>query len=179
MKTRGGGRIINIVSCAGRVPIPTVGVYGGSKSALAVMTNTMRLELAPQGVEIINIYPGTIETSFEENALREEERDGLAPSAGFGRNVEKAAVDILKASRGPSREVWLEKEGRRMAAGAILWPGFVERRLKPIRDRVLKHGEKRKARDERRWRLLQVETSIACNLSKKEDYLVYRQTNQK
>jgi short-subunit dehydrogenase len=30
MKATGGGRIINIVSCAGRVPIPTVGVYGGS-----------------------------------------------------------------------------------------------------------------------------------------------------
>jgi short-subunit dehydrogenase len=80
MKSRGSGRIINIVSCAGRVPIPTVGVYGGSKSALAVMSNTMRIELEPAGIDIINVYPGTTDTSFEENALREEERPGLCPT---------------------------------------------------------------------------------------------------
>ena len=39
MKRRGGGRIVNVVSCAGRVPIPSVGVYGGSKSALAMIAN--------------------------------------------------------------------------------------------------------------------------------------------
>lgn len=74
MKSRGEGRIINIVSCAGRVPVPSVGIYGGSKTALAVMTNTMRLELEPAGIDIINIYPGTVDTSFEENALREKKR---------------------------------------------------------------------------------------------------------
>jgi short-subunit dehydrogenase len=84
MKSRGSGRIVNIVSCAGRVPIPTVGVYGGSKSALAVMSNTMRLELEPAGIDIINIYPGTVDTSFEENALREEERPGLCPKDHCG-----------------------------------------------------------------------------------------------
>ena len=74
MQKRGGGRVVNILSCAGRVPIPTVGVYGGSKSALAVMANTMRLELQPEGIDIINIYPGTVATAFEEHAFREEER---------------------------------------------------------------------------------------------------------
>jgi hypothetical protein len=42
--SRGNGRVINIASCTGRVPVPTVGVYGGSKTALAVMANTRRLE---------------------------------------------------------------------------------------------------------------------------------------
>ncbi len=31
MIRRAGGRIVNIVSCAGRVPVPSVGIYGGSK----------------------------------------------------------------------------------------------------------------------------------------------------
>ena len=64
MKQRGSGRIVNIVSCAGRVPIPTVGVYGGSKSALAMMANIMRLELEPSGVDVLNIYPGTVDTDL-------------------------------------------------------------------------------------------------------------------
>ena len=39
------GRVANILSCAGRLPIPTVGVYGDRRSALAAKTHTMRLEL--------------------------------------------------------------------------------------------------------------------------------------
>ena len=81
MQKRAGGRVVNILSCAGRVPIPTVGVYGGSKSALAVMTNTMRLELEPKGIDIINIYPGTVATSFEENAEIPQVLLPFSPSA--------------------------------------------------------------------------------------------------
>ena len=77
LQKRAGARVINILSCAGRVPIPTMGVYGGSKSALAAMTNTMRLELEHKGIDIINIYPGTVANAFEEHAFREEERPGL------------------------------------------------------------------------------------------------------
>ncbi len=58
MKARGSGRIVNVVSFAGRVPIVTSASYGGSKSALAIMMNTMRLELAGTGIDVINIYPG-------------------------------------------------------------------------------------------------------------------------
>ena len=160
MKSRGGGRIINIVSAAGRVPIPTVGVYGGSKSALAVMANTMRLELAPAGVDIINIYPGTVATSFEENALREEARPGLCPRESCGLPRFDMAEKVLAAASGPPGEVWLEWRGKWMATAALAWPWLVEGRLAPVRDRAVKTKTFKK----RRWRLLQMESSIACNL---------------
>ncbi|GAF67598.1 unnamed protein product, partial [marine sediment metagenome] len=102
MKKRGSGRIINIVSCAGRVPIPTVGIYGGSKSALAIMSNTMRLELEPRGIDIINIYAGTVDTAFEENALREEERPGLCPKDRCGEPRFTIAQKVLEAAAGRS-----------------------------------------------------------------------------
>jgi len=160
MKARGGGRIINIVSCAGRVPIPTVGVYGGSKSALAVMTNTMRFELAPSGIDIVNVYPGTIGTSFEENALRERERPGLCPADTCGIPRFDMASKVLSAAAGPPGEAWLERQGKWMSVGELVWPGFVEKRLKAVRDRVVTTTHLKK----RRWRLLQLESSIACNL---------------
>ena len=138
MKKRGGGRVINIVSCAGRVPIPTVGVYGGSKSALAVMTNTMRLELAPAGIDIINIYPGTAATSFEENALREEDRPGLSPTDTCGLPRFEMAEQVFAAAAGPPGEVWLERQGKWLSTAALIWPKFVERRLAPVRDKVIK-----------------------------------------
>ncbi len=93
MKARGGGRIINIASAAGRVPIPTVRIYGGSKSSLALMANTMRLELAPAGITVINIYPGAVATAFEVNALRE--RDSPGPPA-------RSQKKLLKLPRAPA-----------------------------------------------------------------------------
>lgn len=163
MKNR-GGRIVNIVSCAGRVPIPTVGIYGGSKSALAMMGNIMRLELEPAGVAVINVYPGTVETGFEENACRERSRVGLCPGGGCGRPVEEVADEIVQAGAGPGGEVWLESQGRKMAADAILKPGSVDKKMIPLRDKALQEGRASKPAESRIWRLWQVETSFACNM---------------
>lgn len=160
MKKRHGGRIINIVSCAGRVPIPTVGIYGGSKSALAVMAHTMAFELEPYQIDVVNIYPGTIDTAFEENALREGKRDGLCPRDHCGLPRTDMAVRVMKAAQGPAGEVWLERQGRLLATAALLWPGSVKRRLVALRDKVVQKTAVKK----RPWRLLQVESSLACNL---------------
>lgn len=165
MIRREQGRIVNIVSSAGRVPIPTVGVYGGSKSALAVMTNTMRLELAPKKVDVVNIYPGTINDSFERNAMSENNRMGICPDDDCGTEEEKTALEILEASAGKAGEVWLEKTGKWMALSAIAWPGMVDKRLAHLRDRTVKEGDPDKPKAHRTWRLLQVESSLACNLN--------------
>ncbi|MGD9085643.1 MAG: SDR family NAD(P)-dependent oxidoreductase [Desulfobacterales bacterium] len=160
MQKRGSGRIINILSCAGRVPIPTVAVYGGSKSALAVMTNTMRLELEPKGIDIINIYPGTVSTAFEEHAFREEERPGLCPHDICGEPRFRIAQKVLKAAAGPPGEVWLERVGKWFSTAALIWPDYVDRRLASLRDQVIE----KKSLKKRPWRLFQVESAIACNL---------------
>jgi short-subunit dehydrogenase/MoaA/NifB/PqqE/SkfB family radical SAM enzyme len=160
MKRSGGGRIINIVSSAGRVPIPSVGIYGGSKSALAVMTNTMRLELRDTGIDLLNIYPGTVDTAFEENALREKYRSGLCPVDHCGQPRFEIADRILAAAAGPADEIWLERSGLRMAVAALKAPRSMNKRLQPLLEKVLR-GPGPKARP---WRLLQVESSLACNL---------------
>lgn len=165
MKQREEGRVVNIASAAGRVPIPTVGIYGGSKSALAILSRTMRFELGPSGVRIMNIYPGTAATAFEVNAFRERERPGLDPEGRYGRAPEEIADEIVEAIKGDKDEVWLEREGRRLAILAELWPSHVQRRLAPLRDQALAHEpDAPKSPEERRWRLWQVESAVACNL---------------
>lgn len=52
------------------------------------------------------------------------------------------------------------KKGKRLSLAAIAWPQFVERRLLHLRDSVIQ----KKSLKQRRWRLLQVEPSLACNL---------------
>ncbi|TAL35334.1 MAG: SDR family NAD(P)-dependent oxidoreductase [Spirochaetes bacterium] len=165
MKARGSGRIVNVVSFAGRVPIVTNGSYGGSKSALAIMMNTMRLELAGTGVDVINIYPGTAATAFEENALREPGRDRICPRETCGDPRDEVAREVFEASKGMPGEKWLDRSGRAMAVLSLLWPRRVERRLEPLRKRVLDGEGGGGTFRARRWRLWQVETSIACNLS--------------
>jgi MoaA/NifB/PqqE/SkfB family radical SAM enzyme len=160
MRKTGGGRVVNILSCAGRVPIPSVGVYGGSKSALALMANTMRLELESSGIDIINVYPGTVATAFEEHAFREENRAGLCPHDICGQPRFGIARKVLDAAVGPPGEVWLESAGKWFSTAALIWPGYVDRRLAALRDRVVE----KKSLKQRPWRLLQVESAIACNL---------------
>jgi MoaA/NifB/PqqE/SkfB family radical SAM enzyme len=71
------------------------------------------------------------------------------------------AEQVLALAAGPSGEVRLERQGKWLSTLALVWPKYVERRLAPIRDKVVKTRSVKK----RRWRLLQVESSIACNLS--------------
>ena len=160
MQKRGSGRVVNILSCAGRVPIPTVGVYGGSKSALAVMTNTLRLELEPKGIDVVNIYPGTVATAFEEHAFREEERPGLCPQDICGEPRFRIAQKVMEAAAGSPGEVWLERAGKWYSTAALIWPQHVDRRLASLRDQVIE----KKSLKKKPWRLFQVESAIACNL---------------
>ena len=165
MKARGEGRIINIVSCAGRVPLPTVGAYGSSKSALAIMANTMRLELAGSGIDIVNIYPGTVYNSFGRNALREKNRPDFTLTDNHGiPGPVTTAQRILEAAAKPSGEMWLSREGKWMAIAAIAWPKIVDRKLERLRSRTLAHASAMKPKEHRRWRLIQIESALACNL---------------
>lgn len=164
MVGRRSGRMVNIVSCAGRIPIPTEGVYGGSKSALAIMANTMRFELEPRNIDILNIYAGTTATDFERNALREYERPGICPIEGCGEPYQEMAEKIFRASSGPSGEIWLEKDAKWMAAGALVFPKFIDKRLTSLRDRALGPVSQMFPSRKRPWRLWQVESAIACNL---------------
>jgi NAD(P)-dependent dehydrogenase (short-subunit alcohol dehydrogenase family) len=65
MRERGGGRIINVASVAGRIPHSGLGVYGVTKAAVLMLTRTLAVELAPD-IRVNAIAPGLIETKFSE-----------------------------------------------------------------------------------------------------------------
>jgi NAD(P)-dependent dehydrogenase (short-subunit alcohol dehydrogenase family) len=70
------GRIINISSFGGRIPSPFLGAYCATKAALESLTDSMRRELLPFGVDAITIAPGAIKTPIWDKA---EEQDAKAP----------------------------------------------------------------------------------------------------
>lgn len=56
------GRIINVSSINGRMSAPFMGAYSASKFAVEALSDAMRIELAPLGVNVTVIQPGPIAT---------------------------------------------------------------------------------------------------------------------
>lgn len=165
MAASGDGLIVNIQSCSGRAAMPTRGIYSASKSAFAVLSSTLRVEVEPLGIRVLDVYPGTLDTEFDEHAYRESHRPGLClPGGGCGLAPGPAAERIVAAMSRGSGELWLDRRARLAAGVAALWPGWVERRARRLRDWARARPTDHTPPEERRWRLVQIETSLACNL---------------
>ena len=77
---RRGGRVIQVSSISGEQSMAFVGPYSASKFALEGLTDALRLELMPFGVEVISVRPGPISTEIWDKAPTPEENpfsDGL------------------------------------------------------------------------------------------------------
>lgn len=67
-RAQGAGRIIQISSVLGLVSLAYRGAYNASKFALEGLSDTLRLELASSGIQVVLIEPGPIESRFRQNA---------------------------------------------------------------------------------------------------------------
>jgi len=64
MRKQGSGIIVNVSSVAGRMGFPGTPAYISSKFALEGLSESMRYELSPFGIETIIIEPGVINSNF-------------------------------------------------------------------------------------------------------------------
>ena len=74
MIARKNGTIINIGSISGVLVTPFSGSYCASKAALNALSDALRLELKPFGIEVITVQPGAIRSRFADNANKVLER---------------------------------------------------------------------------------------------------------
>lgn len=117
MRRAGGGRIINVSSVAGRVSALGGGAYHASKFAMEALADALRPEVEPFGVDVVNVLPGPISTSFEATLLKSIPNTGgqspyllfkerlaqrmhafLRPGAWGVMNAETVAKIILQAA---------------------------------------------------------------------------------
>jgi NAD(P)-dependent dehydrogenase (short-subunit alcohol dehydrogenase family) len=71
MRNQRSGRIINMSSVAGLVGSPGWGVYGAAKFAVEGLSEALRGELAPLGIDVVIIEPGGFRTDFlDDSSLR-------------------------------------------------------------------------------------------------------------
>ncbi len=91
MRARGRGRIINVSSVGGRVTLPFYGVYNSTKYAVESLSDALRLELKPFGIDVVLVEPGAIRTNFAGRSLVDAGAYGDARSpyaAAYARYVE-------------------------------------------------------------------------------------------
>lgn len=100
MRSRKSGLIIQLSSIAGRGAFPGFGVYHASKWGLEGLSETMRYELAPLGIDVVIVEPGPFSTNFFQNVIPATNDDVAAAYKhvgefldGFGQNVQSMFAD--------------------------------------------------------------------------------------
>ena len=102
MRQTGGGIVINIGSMASVFPIPFQGLYSAVKSALLMLTATLRLELEPYGIRACVIEPGDTKTGFTDRRVFTKKTAQTA----YRQPLERALYEMIRSelsAQGPER----------------------------------------------------------------------------
>ncbi|PIA94430.1 NADPH-dependent 1-acyldihydroxyacetone phosphate reductase [Cercospora beticola] len=113
------GVIVQIGSVTRAVPMIWQGPYNASKAALSQYTKTMRLELEPFGVRVVEVVTGYVQSKILRNGLRAPSTSLYLPIRGHIENLknqgnrngmhadEYARFVVERVTRpNPSREIW-------------------------------------------------------------------------
>jgi NAD(P)-dependent dehydrogenase (short-subunit alcohol dehydrogenase family) len=98
----GAPLVVNISSDAAVTPYAGWGAYGASKAALAHLSRIWDAELAAEGIRVVSIDPGDMDTPLHELAVPDADRSSL-------KNPDQAAAEIVeliaaRAARAPEAE---------------------------------------------------------------------------
>jgi len=122
------GRIVNISSLGGIVPLPGNTSYAASKAAMTHFSDSLRIELQNDQVSVTMIYPALVVTEFQENRL---EKDGQVRGSDGGSlytkdtmTADECAEIIIEAAKQRKREV-------------VMKPGKISRWIKLISPSLL------------------------------------------
>lgn len=131
MRTRGGGRIVNISSIGGKVAMPHLAPYSVSKFALTGFSDAIRAEFARDNIHVTTVAPGMMRTGSHVNAKFKGNHDiefaWFATAAGaplISMNADRAARKILAACRRGQPSLTLTMAARGTIVGNALFPNL-------------------------------------------------------
>ena len=129
MRERRRGHILNITSMGGHITMPGIAYYCGSKFALEGITETVGKELAPFGIAVTAVAPGSFRTDWagrsmartprsiaDYDALFDPIRQAREERQAAGRSGEGRAGDARGDRGGPPARAPAARQ-RRAAAG--------------------------------------------------------------
>ena len=94
MLKRGSGTLVFVASVAGKVPVPLEAPYAATKAALLAFGEALRYEVEDDGVAVLCVCPGVIDTPFfgEQDlaVMPNVAKRGMVPVEGLVESVMKA-----------------------------------------------------------------------------------------
>ena len=100
MREQRSGRIINVSSIVGLIPVPYMALYASSKHALEGYSESVDHEVREHGVRVLLVEPGFTKTSFDANLAAAD--TPLPVYAQQRKIVDAGLTDALKAGDEPS-----------------------------------------------------------------------------
>lgn len=142
MRLRGGGTIVNVTSMGGKITTPFGGWYHASKFAVEGLSDALRVEVAPFGIDVVVIEPGAIRTEWGGIAMdtaRAASGDGAyaervrAMSTALDGPIAQRGADPDVVARAIERAVTAKRPRTRYAIGFLARPALLARRVLPDR----------------------------------------------
>ncbi|TQN64196.1 NADPH-dependent 1-acyldihydroxyacetone phosphate reductase [Colletotrichum shisoi] len=125
----GRAMVVNHTSVGSVAALPFQGVYNASKAALAMLSATMRLELAPFGIGVVDLKTAGVRTNIISNNNVNARAEGLPAGSIYGparEVVEKAMSQKGLAERGVTPEQWAAEVAALLLGKnppAVIWKG--------------------------------------------------------
>ncbi len=87
------GRIVNMGSIVGLVPVPFATGYCASKSAVHMLSEGLRMEGKPFGIDVVVVQPGAVQSHISDSGAQDLDRYKALPSryAQFYEGIRKSA----------------------------------------------------------------------------------------
>ncbi|MFM2043319.1 MAG: hypothetical protein RLY86_1895 [Pseudomonadota bacterium] len=98
MRVQGAGRIVNISSIGGRIHEPMGAWYHATKFALEGLSDCLRMELAPFGIDVVVVQPGAIRTEW--SAIARATLMAASGSGPYAAQARLSAALLEGADRG-------------------------------------------------------------------------------
>jgi NADP-dependent 3-hydroxy acid dehydrogenase YdfG len=147
MVTQRAGRIVNLGSVVGVLPTPFAATYCATKSAVHMLSEVLRMEAKPFGVEVVVVQPGGVKSNIADSASRGIERFRSPESSyhpayeGIRKRAyasQKGAMATDAFARELVRQAFARPAPRivRLGAGADTLPKLARMPGK-VRDRIL------------------------------------------
>jgi NAD(P)-dependent dehydrogenase (short-subunit alcohol dehydrogenase family) len=96
LRRAGGGSIIHMASVTGHNGFAGVTVYGATKGAVIALARGQAVELAPDGIRVNTVSPGTVDSPMLHRFLKEHARDPVKARAAFDRLHPRGKVATIE-----------------------------------------------------------------------------------
>jgi len=120
--------IVNISSVVGKRAWPARSYYSSSKFAVAGFSESIRAELAKDGIDVIVVSPGLTQTNFSKNMLEQKAKLKLDHLRGM--SSEQVAQAVLRALERGSADMTLTFKGKLLVLVTRLIPWFIDWKAK-------------------------------------------------